>query len=279
MPMVNSVTKMTDRIYRITELGSIHRYLVLGNEKALLIDTGYGFEDIRPMIREITSLPLLVANTHGHSDHCFGNYYFTEAYLNPKDLPGLLAGYTREAKEKIIEYRIRKNPWFKDVLDQDAYFAQNLNHVTHLPLVENDVLDLGGVTLRAIEVPGHSVGSVALYSPELRSLFGGDSVNSHPIWYVGSFDQTLPLSVFLQSLRRLQGMNLDFDAIYPGHGNSPIGPEVLDQLIGCILDLNQRDEGDEPIENSGMVGRQHRFENVCIIYSRSISRRCRDSLR
>ena len=54
---------------------------------------------------------------------------------------------------------------------------------------------------------------------------------------------------------------------------------MLDQLIGCILDLNQRDEGDEPIENSGMVGRQHRFENVCIIYSPEHLKALRDSLR
>ena len=68
-------------------------------------------------------------------------------------------------------------------------------------------------------------------------------------------------------------------AHFAGKDQPDIAPEVLDQLIGCILDLNQRDEGDEPIENSGMVGRQHRFENVCIVYSPEHLKALRDSLR
>ena len=90
---INTVEKLDDRIYRITELGSVHRYLVVGDKKALLVDTGWGFSDFRPLIAEITLLPLIVVNSHGHSDHCFGNYYFDEVYLNEKDLAAMLEAH------------------------------------------------------------------------------------------------------------------------------------------------------------------------------------------
>ncbi|MBE5781501.1 MAG: MBL fold metallo-hydrolase [Clostridiales bacterium] len=264
--MVNTVTKLSDRVYKITEVNSIHRYVLLGDEKALLVDTGYGFVDVTPLIREITDLPLMVVNTHGHSDHSFGNYFFKEAYIHPDDIPSVWADHRPEKKIPIIEYRTRKNPTLPEEADLDAFLNRSMDHVKLIPLNEGDVLDLGGVTLNVIHIPGHSKGSVALYSPELKIMFGGDSVNSHPIWYVNSTG-SLPISTFLRSLEKLKGLNLEIEAIYPGHGNSPLGVEVMNNLIACIHDLAERDEGDPTIENSGMVGRQHSYNGVSIIYS------------
>ena len=51
-------------------------YLLLGREKAMLIDTAYGEGDLPALIASITSLPLIVVNTHGHYDHTSGNAFF-----------------------------------------------------------------------------------------------------------------------------------------------------------------------------------------------------------
>ena len=56
-------------------------FLVLGEKKAALIDTGSGFGDIRQLVSQFTSLPVQVLLTHGHMDHCGGVFFFEEAWL------------------------------------------------------------------------------------------------------------------------------------------------------------------------------------------------------
>ena len=45
------------------------QYLVVGEEKALLIDTGFGIYSLKEKVRGITELPVTVVNTHAHPDH------------------------------------------------------------------------------------------------------------------------------------------------------------------------------------------------------------------
>ena len=61
------VTKIGEDTYRFTEASfgtDVYMYLLIGTEKALLIDTAYGFTDVPAAIRQITDLPLIVVNTH-----------------------------------------------------------------------------------------------------------------------------------------------------------------------------------------------------------------------
>ena len=50
--------------------------LAVGEERALLVDTGCSLEmggEISELTRSSTDLPLGAANSHDHFDHCFGN--------------------------------------------------------------------------------------------------------------------------------------------------------------------------------------------------------------
>ena len=44
-------------------------YLVIGSERALLVDTLMGIGRIGAVVAELTELPLIVINTHTHHDH------------------------------------------------------------------------------------------------------------------------------------------------------------------------------------------------------------------
>jgi len=59
-------------VYRISDFRTANCYLVVGNEKAMLIDMGTGVGDLKGFIRTITPLPLIVVATHGHVDHIGG---------------------------------------------------------------------------------------------------------------------------------------------------------------------------------------------------------------
>lgn len=264
--MINTVEPLHERVYRITEVHSLHRYLLLGDDKALLIDTGYGFEDITPIIRNLTNLPLMVINTHGHADHTMGNYFFDEVYIHPKDIPLVAAEDTIEKKRAVVAYRTKKNPALPKEADLDAFLYGSMAHVRYQPVIGGDQLELGNISCSVIEVPGHTAGSIALYCPQLKCLFGGDSINSHPIWYLTEAG-AMPLPLFLRSLERLKKQELDIQAVYPGHGNVPLTMDVVDQLIACIYDLAADKTMDPVVENSGLIGRQHNYKGTAIIYS------------
>ncbi len=131
-------------VYSIDEETIVRCWLILGTEAALLCDTGIGKTDIGATVRELTSLPVTVVNTHQHFDHVGGNKYFSEIYAHPAD--------------KVVS----KEPL--------------------LPLLDSCVFDLGGRYLEVIHIPGHTPGSVALLDREARLLFAGDTVSTAPIF-------------------------------------------------------------------------------------------------
>jgi len=51
-------------------------YLLCGEKKAFLIDTGLGVSNIKNITDELTNLPVTVLTTHVHWDHIGGHKYF-----------------------------------------------------------------------------------------------------------------------------------------------------------------------------------------------------------
>lgn len=51
---INKTRKLADDLYVIVETESVNQYLILGEKSALLVDQGYGYEDIHPIVRSIT---------------------------------------------------------------------------------------------------------------------------------------------------------------------------------------------------------------------------------
>ena len=70
---------MGNGIFHIWEPAGVASSLILGKTKALLIDTGYGYGDLKSVVRSLTGLPLCVVNTHCHLDHAGGNYLFQKS--------------------------------------------------------------------------------------------------------------------------------------------------------------------------------------------------------
>jgi glyoxylase-like metal-dependent hydrolase (beta-lactamase superfamily II) len=127
-------------------------YLLFGHDRALLIDTGSGGLHIRPAVDAViaawlkahhrTSIPLVVAHSHGHGDHHQGDAEFagrsdtTVIGLKPEDVA--------------------------------RFFG-----VAHWP-DEIATFDLGGRALSIIPTPGHEPAHIMVYDPRTRLLFSGD---------------------------------------------------------------------------------------------------------
>lgn len=78
------VYKIDPEIYVFYESGQFEEvisYLVIGKNRAALIDTGCGIGNIRTLAKQFTQLPIIVVNTHSHYDHIAQNYLFDEVAL------------------------------------------------------------------------------------------------------------------------------------------------------------------------------------------------------
>lgn len=201
------VTKqLTEHVWLMDDKGS-SGFVVVGEKKALVIDTMNGSEDVKAVAESITSLPLLLVNTHVHPDHIGGNHYFEEAFMSPADMPFVDMFTAPENKENMP--------------------------VLH-PVREGDIFDLGGLHVEVYELPGHSPGQLCLLLVEERILFTGDSINHH-LWMQSG--ENLPLKQYLKNLERLDFLKDRADYILHGHTQVLDGIELFDMVEKGIGEL------------------------------------------
>jgi glyoxylase-like metal-dependent hydrolase (beta-lactamase superfamily II) len=233
----HNVLKIAPKTWRIDEFGLDTMYLLEGDERALLIDTGTGVADLRALVEKLTDKPYDVAATHGHSDHVGGCVQFPSMYIHPDDVE--MAHPTLEGKQNYAQRILERYP-----TDDAGFTVEDIVDgplPEMIPLREGHVFSLGGRDIEVLEVPGHTRGSVVFLDRKNKLLFSGDAVN--PIFLLvmpapTREDAVRDFAVAAKRLRTLRGEA--FTASWGGHDvNDPIDPRVLDDLITCaegILD-------------------------------------------
>ena len=229
------VRKIGDATWAIDDRGSDVMYLAAGQERCLLVDTGWGVGDLPALVASLSPLPLTVANTHGHPDHVLGNGQFARVYVHAADEAAARELPSAETRTWMVDNVLPKPLPAGFQLDTWAVAGPGSLET----IQDGRVFDLGGRALEVISVPGHTPGSICLLDRQARGLFTGDSVLPGAIWL--QLDESLPLRRFHESLRRLQTFSDKFDTILPGHADLqslPLPKDLLDDLIdgiGCIL--------------------------------------------
>ena len=194
---------------------AVNTVLVVGRDRALLFDTGYGFDDIVAAIKAVTDKPFDVVLSHGHMDHGGGNWQFEEVYAHPADWSVMERHSTRPYRDISVSFAktFNKIPFLRILpkdFDEEAYFAKPMGNLK--PVKEGDVFSLGGITLRVVELPGHTPGSIGLYCPERKLVLVSDAVNRGVYLFL---EESTDLATYLQTLYKLKG--LDFDYMLTGH--------------------------------------------------------------
>ena len=67
-------------IYEPRHFEEVISYLILGDKKAVLLDTGLGIGDMKRLVCELTNLAVVVLNSHTHFDHLGDNHQFDTMY-------------------------------------------------------------------------------------------------------------------------------------------------------------------------------------------------------
>ena len=103
------VTEIGEKIYCILDAGNSSFYVVEGEEKAAVIDTGItAGTKILPGIRELTDKPLLLVITHAHPDHMYHMDEFDEVYMCHDEKKMMLLKSSPETRRIRISKRQRR---------------------------------------------------------------------------------------------------------------------------------------------------------------------------
>jgi glyoxylase-like metal-dependent hydrolase (beta-lactamase superfamily II) len=148
-------------------------YLVKGKEKALLIDTGMGYGDMRKLTSKLWEKEIIVVNTHSHFDHIGSNYQFDLVHvLNDNE------ALNSQKNGKINEFWLSQ--YDRGNIADDCPIEVNLANIKQrsyeIRTIENgEIFDLGARKIKCIATPGHSSDSIMLVDQEYKLLFTGDS--------------------------------------------------------------------------------------------------------
>jgi cyclase len=169
-------------------------------------------------------------NTEHHVDHIFGNYYFQGA--------GIVISHAEVHKTFMtVTPSINPYAYAKEAIptddpegaaifpDEDTYFA-NPNKPT-ITFQGNLTLHVGDHTFRLISTPGHSKGQIAVYVPEEKVVFTGDTIFCKcQTWFYEADPDA-----WLASLGLID--SLDVEHIIPGHG--PVCTKAYIPVQGAFI--------------------------------------------
>lgn len=177
-----TVTQLENGLWILEGSDNTTMYLVEGDEKALLIDTGTKIRNLDSIVARVTRKPLIVVLTHAHRDHAGNIGYFPEIWMHPADT----------------------------ILLQKDYGGK-IHFVN-----DGDILDLGRTHIEASHMPGHTPGSIVLLDRKRGNCYSGDAFGSNHVWL--QLKPLSPLTTYIQSCLKMEKlMDEEITKVYCGH--------------------------------------------------------------
>lgn len=260
-----TVQLVADRIYALDEFGTDIIYLVEGEKRAMLVDTGAGLGQLKDTAKELTDKPIFVVNTHGHVDHALGNHEFDEVYMSEKDEWMIEPSYMTKESFEAFCVRQMAEPAYTgpDLGGKELRLAKPAGYIE-----EGMRFDLGDREFEAIGISGHTKGSMVFLDSKNRVLISGDSVVSTPILIFDTYSTSV--EAYLEDLKKLAAREGEFDLIFPGHFLRPIGKRYLFDLMECAREILSGRAEPEPGDFGHMSSEPalvHRYGLASIVYN------------
>jgi hydroxyacylglutathione hydrolase len=178
------ITKLADKLWVIETTDKTTMYIVEGDKKAMLIDTGTKCEKLNEVVRKITQKLLIVVITHMHGDHAGNMDQFGEVYFNAADTV---------------------------LLKQVKPYPGKIHFLT-----DGQVIDLGGKKLEICHMPAHTPGSIVVLDRKEGNCFSGDAFGSGQVWL--QLKPYATMKTYVSSLKKMEKlMDNGITKIYCGH--------------------------------------------------------------
>ena len=138
-------------------------YTIINEEskEAILIDVSGNPERLLAAVKEAGAKPVALLLTHAHFDHMDATdavraqYPDIEVIIGENDAPLL------ENPSLNLSY---------------GFMGEPVSVKADRTVSDGDELELIGIQIKCIEVPGHTIGGMCYYMPDLTSLFDGDTL-------------------------------------------------------------------------------------------------------
>ena len=202
-------------------------YLIDGPEKCMLIDTGFGVGDLKGLIGELVGdKPIIVANTHSHFDHAYGNCQFDACYCHEYEVPRM----RQKNNPHIWDYLFDENgkPIWTE-FDRNDIVPYHEYEIIGVP--DGHLFDLGGgYTVEAVHLPGHTPGQCAYFDYNNHTIFTGDTTGISRV--PGEpFEEFCTVTALRNALLRLKPRFSQIQGVFPGHGMLDQSSVTLQYLL------------------------------------------------
>jgi len=228
---VYNVASDTFAIYEPHQSEETISYLILGKDKAMLLDTGMGISDLHKLIRELTPLPIIVLNSHTHDDHVGGNWQFDTIYSMDSDFSRTNSkGSSADAQSEIASGEICGD--LPKSFDPKTYATKPWKITKYIH--DGDKVDLGARSIEIVSTPGHTPDAIALLDRANGLLFTGDTYYPAPIWL---YRPETDLDAYAKSIQRLVALSVQLKMVLGAHNIPVAPPSVLSELVTAFADL------------------------------------------
>jgi len=223
--------------------------IVLGEQRALVVDTGMGPENgrrVRQIAEELArGRELVLTITHFHPEHGFGAQAFADATIV----------YNRAQREELRQKGTGYLEMFRTFGPSVAAALDGVELVEANDVYDGEAstVDLGG---RSVELrtwgQAHTLGDQVVFLPEERILFTGDLVEERCFAIVPYFppdDTDVDGEKWIAVLDRLEGLAPEI--VVPGHGSvggSSLVREVRNYLAALRDEVRELQSAGVPVD-------------------------------
>jgi glyoxylase-like metal-dependent hydrolase (beta-lactamase superfamily II) len=209
MPLLQSITTHTAYIPGANNLGVI----LTGDGGAITVDTGLDKDTGRMVRRALEEAGLrlrAIISTHHHADHIGGNDYLV------RNLPGV-AVYAPRLEAPFVENPLLEPIYLALGASPPAALRTKWLMAKGVPvdhLIDGATVEIAGVTLEVVALPGHSLGQIGVAFDGVcfaaDGFFGPDVLAKHGVPYAHD------VAAQIASLERLAARDERF--FLSGHG-------------------------------------------------------------
>ncbi len=228
------ITTPSPGVFAILEPLQVERvlsYLIVGSERALLIDTGTGAGIMSALMGTLTDLPLLVVNSHSHWDHIGSNHEFSDIAIHRVEAHELSYAYPPEC---IATY-------FSDSNLLGPLPPGRSIDIIHIGpsaptrlLDGGEIFELGDRAITALHTPGHSPGLLSFIDERNGVLFSTDTAYPGPLY---AYSDETDLDVYIRSMAMLADLAPSLKHVHPSHNADHMDPGLLPKMRDALIDV------------------------------------------
>lgn len=233
-------------------------YLIVGDQQAVLFDTGNGIANMKTLVDRITDKPVIVVNSHSHSDHVGDNHRFETVLALETDY-GIRnsEGFgNEEVREELSAEAVCKA--LPKGVTQDSFVVPPWKISRFVE--DGDEIDIGGRVLEIVHTPGHSPDSLMLLDRASGFLWTGDTYHPRDIWL---YSPGTDLAAWKATITMLADLSPGLTRLFPAHNVLVDEPESLVKARDAFADIMSGKADKEYDDELGTV--RYLFETFSIL--------------